>query len=166
MRRKLLILAALAAALVGLLWSQWPQGSGLPGQGGPAQAQVGVEDRVQRNASADLTLSTVMTDVPGLNALLDTGNWKIDVCLLFSEQGTGDEGQSAAFVLVVGVITQPGAGVVRLYDGQLETVCFNWLIDLTSDTTVKVQARKSGGGGESKVLSGNLSSRLVGTEEP
>jgi hypothetical protein len=149
----------MAAVAGGLLWSQWPLGPG-----GPAQAQV--EDKVERNASNNLALSTTMQDVPGLSATLDTGNWKVEVCLLFAEQGSGDELQSAAFRLVVGGTAEAGAGVIRLYDGQFETKCFNWLIDLIGDTTVKVQARKSGGTGESAVLSTNETSRMIGTEEP
>ena len=121
---------------------------------------------MQKNASSDLQLTTTLTDVPGLSQSLDAGNWKIEVCLLFSEQGTGDEGQTAVFVLVQGSTQLNGAGLVRLYDSQFQTTCFNWLIDLSSDTTVKVQARKSAGTGTSKVLSGNESSRLVATEEP
>ena len=123
-------------------------------------------DKVELSASGDLTLGASMQDVPGLAVTLDAGNWKVEVCLLFSEQGSGDEGQSAAFRLVTGGIVELGAGVTRLYDGQLQTTCFNWLIDLPLNTVVTVQARKSGGGGDSKVLSGNETSRLIATEEP
>jgi endoglucanase len=122
--------------------------------------------KAEVNATSDLTLSSTMQDIPGLSRSLAAGNWKVEVCVLISEQGSGDEGQSAAIRLLRGTTVEKGAGVVRLYDGQFETSCFNWLIDLSGTTTVKVQARKSGGTGQSKILSGNDASRFIATIEP
>src|SRR3989304_5766889 len=96
MRRKVLLLGALAAVVGGVLWAWLSAGSS-----GAAPA-LQVEDRVQKNATGELALSTTLTDVPGLSQSLDAGNWKVEVCLLFSEQGAGDEGQTAVFVLVQG----------------------------------------------------------------
>ena len=158
MRRKVLILAALALGLAVGLWSQ--------GSAGPAQYQVVEDDKFQANATGDLTLTITMQDVPGLSRTLADDNWKIEVCVLFSEQSSGDEGQTAAFRLLVDGTDPGGAGVVRLYDSQFQTTCFNWLIDTAANDVVKVQARKSGGTGQSKVLSGNETSRMIGTIEP
>jgi hypothetical protein len=138
--------------------------------GAPTPTPIGTlpaaEARFEANASNDLTLTSSMTDIPGLSRSLAAGNWKIEACLLFAEQGSGDEGQSAAFRLVQGSAAENGAGVIRLYEGEFQTVCFNWLIDISNTTTVKVQARKAGGTGQSAVLSSNETSRMIGTEEP
>jgi hypothetical protein len=188
MRPKLLLLGALVAAAVaaGVLWSRLPLSGGdaaastapdasLAGSSAPALGVVVVPQlgSVQRVASGDFTLTDFLQPVPGLSAalagpvdsFLEFGVWKVEVCLLFETQGSGDEGRSAAFALRVDDVVQPGAGVTRLFANRFQTTCFAWHLDLSVTTLVEVVARKdTGATGTSKVLAGNETSRLIATE--
>jgi hypothetical protein len=64
----------------------------------------------------------------------------------------------------------PGAGVTRLFANRFQTTCNAWLINLTGATNafrVEVLARKDDGAtGNSKILSGNQTSRIIVHEVP
>jgi hypothetical protein len=194
MRPKFLLLGALVVAAVaaGVLWLRLPLSGGdaaastapdvglaessaavlappdPPVQGSP-DPEIGF---VQKVITSDFTLTDFLQPVPGLSATLAgpanaqaEGDWKVEVCLLFETQGTGDEGRSAAFTLRLNGVVQPGAGVTRLFAGRFQTTCFAWILDLADDTLVEVMARKdTGATGASQILFGNETSRLIATE--
>jgi hypothetical protein len=186
MRPKVLLLGALVAAAVaaGVLWLRLPLSGGdaaastAPDAGlaGSSAAAVGMpapeNGFVQKVITSDFTLTDFLQPVPGLSATLAgpfnataNGDWKVEVCLLFETQGTGDEGRSAAFTLRLDGVVQPGAGVTRLFAGRFQTTCFAWILNLAQDTAVEVMARKdTGATGSSQILFGNETSRLIATE--
>jgi hypothetical protein len=186
MRPKFLLLGALVAVAVaaGILWSRLPLSGGdaaastVPDAGlaGSSAAAVGVpafeKGFVQRVVTSDFTLTDFLQPVPGLSTTLGgpvnaqvEGDWKVEVCLLFETQGTGDEGRSASFALRLDGVVQPGAGITRLFAGRFQTTCFAWILDLAGDTLVEVMVRKdTGATGSSQILFGNETSRLIATE--
>jgi hypothetical protein len=194
MRPKILLLGALVVAAVaaGILWSRLPLSGSeatastvpdaglaessaaakgvMPPPDGPAlEVEIGF---VQKVIASDFTLTDSLQPVPGLWANLAGtlnaqafGDWKVEVCLLFETQGTGDEGRSAAFTLRLDGVVQPGAGVTRLFAGRFQTTCFAWILSLADNTLVEVMARKdTGATGSSQILFGNETSRLIATE--
>ena len=150
------------------------------------------------NALAPLALTTTMQTVPGLTMFLDNFifnclgpgsegpysdectldniiiSWKVEVCLGFVEAGSGDEGQTAAFQLLLdgqrqnpadfaGNQNASGVGIIRFENDDFETKCMFWTF-VTTEPVVRldVQARKSGGTGSSYVSGGvNGESRIA-----
>ena len=111
---------------------------------------------VQNSASvarqtAELTLTTSYQDVPGCSLSLAAGTWLVVGVLNVNAIGAGDDGQWACGALLVGATIQDGISTWKLKDGTGGTCAQAWVITVSSTTTVKIQAYKTGGTGTSRV---------------
>jgi hypothetical protein len=103
-------------------------------------------------ASAGLTLTTTMQDVPGLTlSLTRAGRYLITGVLYVSMTGA-DNGALILGQLVVG---GSATGILIVFQapttGTAATVAQQWLLDVAGTQTIKLQADKSGGTGSSTI---------------
>ena len=120
---------------------------GADGATGPS----GVAGSDQAEATGNLTLSTIQTNVPGATLTLATAGTYV-VIGTFDFDAAGDASFHLVGRLVVGAVTQSNEAILEVDpDDPRATVSQTWVITTTSaDTVIKLQASKTGGGGTSR----------------
>ena len=121
----------------------------------------------QSVSTADLTLTTSYQDIQGDGpgtivavTVEDVGDYLVFAFVDYLGTGAGDAGQNISVQCVVGSTAQTGAAEARLYssDSGADTASLRgmaaraWKVSVTSpNTTIKIQAKKTGGTGTSSV---------------
>ena len=105
--------------------------------------------------SSNLTLTGTFQDIPGCSALLTPGSWVVEGSFWIATGSAGDVAQAALGRLQVSggtasVVNQGSLAIAYLHDAtQAYATTKSWVVNVTTPTTVTLQASKSGGTGSS-----------------